>query len=1201
MLSLQDKYNYNIFMKKFLLPLRNIFVGLSVLCVGAYLCAYLLLPFSLNSKDYSTLITKEVKRAANLDLVIIDYKASVSPKLNLTFNAKEVQLFYPNKVQILDLKDANLDFSTLALFRKEFQIQKISASKLQISTKLLKNGKFSLQDYLEKNYKNDEKAKLKLSSKIPEVEFKEIIIKIKDEKSGQKFKLHDNNFRISKSLLSGLDVISTSGSLYYFDEKYFSHKVKLTVPETFFDNLKFKPIIISVDNLQKHKPHGTIAADLRIAGTKNNEIYGFVNIDNFTIIADKKKLPPSYFHLSFDKDKGVLDSAFYAAKDENVLMNAKFNTGHNNKVYMKCSTKMIHLNNLKPVAVAIFDLLRIPNKLGEFSVSGFAVADFEVETDMKTVKSIGHLKIADSQIKHKDLPLAITGISADVDFANNNIKIRDSKMFVNAQPVELKGKIDSNAYANIVLSAKNLNLPNLINAFDFLKPAKDLTILCGNFSMDAKIKGQLKTAAPDISAQITGLSAKHTKSKSKVSFETINAVVTDAAINKYKGIIKLNGLKYSNDSLSSYVSSSGITVEFNEKDLGVVPSKLLYDKASVTIEGSVKDYKTSPSSVFRAFGTVDTGLLKSFFPDNVDVYNKGVLPIGLQIVSANNAVDAECNVLASEDAYISPVLFSGIGNSVFHLKAVIKDGTIKIKDSGLFYPPKSLKLSDKLNTLNLRKIVLLSGDIKNNSLQDFRVSIPEKLRVKSPPVQNLELNGNIRLNGNLNSPLIQGVLNISNILMPSFEAKNIDLHFDKKNINMTLTGAKIENTTFNIQADASSDFLKTNLINNLRVTAEYVDIDNLIKLSSLLPQAKYSPGTEAPFDIAKGSVLIKNIKLNRIKASQVVSDMRIKNNVMYFDNLRANAYGGNAAAKITYNFPYLSTYAKIQARNLDSALAATALLPIGNQVSGKLNFDSEITMSGLTESQQLKTMRGDAHILITNAMLGPLGRFEHFLHAQNLLSQKFIYASLNSAKRAIAPKNTGYVDNLKGTLKFNNGYIHISPLTTSGPQMSMYVSGNINMLTEIVDVEILGKVSPDVSDSVGALGDVTLKNFIDEHTKYGETVSALFKTYNTELPEMDISKIPPLSSSFKAETKNFRVLIEGDPQSVKSIKSFTWVNPSSSMSKIIEETKTENPVPKLPQIQNIQPVIKSPETVQQPSSPVSQPAGFLDSIPDNFE
>ena len=250
-------------------------------------------------------------------------------------------------------------------------------------------------------------------------------------------------------------------------------------------------------------------------------------------------------------------------------------------------------------------------------------------------------------------------------------------------------------------------------------------------------------------------------------------------------------------------------------------------------------------------------------------------------------------------------------------------------------------------------------------------------------------------------------------------------------------------------------------------------------------------------------------------------------------------------------------------------------------------------------------LKGKADVLVNNAHLGQLGRFEHFLYAQNLLSQRLIYASLNSAKQAISPKDTGFVTYLKGVIRFSSGYAHLNPVLTAGPQMSMYITGYINFLNNYTDLQILGKVSSEVSSSTGLLGSMTIKDFLDEHTKYGSAAAKLFNSCNSEIPEMDLSKIPSLSPDYKYQTKNFRVLIEGDPDNVSSVKSFTWVNPIGTKRKLIEqnnikstETKIENNQRQSQENttaeQNTQPRQKTVTAV-----PSSQP-GFLDSIPDYF-
>ena len=1196
-------------MNKFLLPLRNILLVLIALGGFCYLLLYVFLPFALNSKDYSGLIAEEFKKNCALELRIKGYKVAVSPSLNITLKAQKVEIYYPSKIQVLDMKDVDLDFSTLALLKKEFRLQKITCSKLQISTKLLKNGKFSIQDYLEKHYKPDENSMLKFSDKLPQVVFDEVLVKVKDEASAKKFKICAKNFKIAKGKLSNLDLISAAGGLYYFDDKYFDYNLKLSVDDKFFRNLKIKPIHISVDNFEKHRPRGVLDVNLKILSQGKNEISGHVNIDKFTFIADKKRLPSSYFHILIDKNTAVLQSEFYASKNEKALISSKFNINPLNKIYLKCSTKMIHLANLQPILIALADIFCIPNNLDEFSASGYAIADFELETDFKKIKSSGNLKISDARIKHKNLPFNISSIQADIDFANNNVLVNSSRMLINNQLAKLSGKIDSDANCDLILIADKLNLANIMNAFEFLRPYKDLKVLSGTFSMNAIVKGSLNSVKPNIEILITKFVAAHDKSSSKFYIDQIESKIKNASVEKYDGTLSVKNIRIQNKAFPDSINADKLEAIFNEKNINILPAKIVYDKASVTLSGSVNDYlKPSLNASLRLFGTVDTRVLHAFIPDSVSVCSKGVLPLGMQITFKNRTLQLESNILASKEAYFAPFLMKELGNSVFHLNLKIVDNLVKFEDTGLYLPPASIKLSDKLKTSSLKKIISISGSIDSGRL-NLTLSVPEFVKISFEPVKNASLKGELRLTKNIESPELQGVLHICELYASNLYVKNIDLRLEKKFVKLFFSNVKIGNSLLNLYADTGIDLFKTKSLDNLTVVAENIDIEDLIRLSLILPQAKYAPGSAPFFDVKRGKVNVKNLKLNRIKLSNLSSDLRLRGNILSFDNVRANAYGGNVAANLTYNLAYLSTVAKIQARGLDAALAAVAIFPLDSQISGKLDFDSDISMSGVSEAQQLKTMRGTADILVSKALLGPLGQFEHFLHAQNLLSQKVIYASLNSAKRAIAPKNTGYVDYLKGRLKFDNGYIRFTPLLSSGPQMSMYVSGNVNMLTQIVDLEILGKVSPDVSDSIGPLGDLTLKNLLDEHTNYGSTIEKLFNSCNTELPQMDISKIPPLSSG-AGDAKNFRVLINGEPQSIKSIKSFTWVNPLGSVKKINEsagfDSKLQNVNPQ-PASQNkvntSSPAqSKVPATVIPEANSSSAPSGnsFLDSIPDDF-
>ena len=158
------KFSYKnifVFLKKF-------FLSILVIVLLTYIAIYLLLPFLLNRNDYSQKITETVKNQTGLVLIIKNYKINVSPKLEITIKADEINLFYPDKKQILSINKGEFNVSSLYLLKKEIKINKIKADKFQFSTKLLKDNQTSIQAYIEKNIKNKDKT-FTLSKNTPKI------------------------------------------------------------------------------------------------------------------------------------------------------------------------------------------------------------------------------------------------------------------------------------------------------------------------------------------------------------------------------------------------------------------------------------------------------------------------------------------------------------------------------------------------------------------------------------------------------------------------------------------------------------------------------------------------------------------------------------------------------------------------------------------------------------------------------------------------------------------------------------------------------------------------------------------------------------------------------------------------------------------------------------------------------------------------
>lgn len=1200
--------------------LKKIIIFILACLLTGYLSLYLALPYFLNKNDYSKILTENIKKRTGIILFIHNYKLYVAPNLDLSLKAEEIQGFYPDKKQFIDIKNSDINISTIYLLKKELKINKIKAEEFQFSTKLLKNGKTTFQLYMEKHLKDYINQSVPFSKKLPNVDIKKYIIKLKDDESGQKFTLRGNNFKVVQNIDFNYINFDTHGELYCFDKKYLKYNIKLAAPKVLFLDIHNNIFDISADELYKYNLYAEMDADVKIHEKDQKIAYlsGKINIDNFTLKLPAQKLPPSYFHIKLDKGRAVLNSKFYTAQNESSDIFANIKLTKPLDIDMKCKCSNVQISNLQRLAIPLAELLKIKNNLTDFKTEGLISADFNVRTDFKSLHSNGTLKIKNANISHKNIPLKINGINALVDFSNNNVKIKQSDVLVNNQPVKVTGTIDSKANGDILVTSKNLDLNHILNAFPFLNLQKNIIVKSGKLSFTAKIKGKLSECAPQINVYITNFGAEEIKNKIKL---TVKELLIDAKTNKdkYSGNIILKDILCSSKLMpftSNTINTQSLSAKFDNKNLVLNPSKINTGNARLIVSGNIYDYASNPKITVNASGTVDTSLIKSFVPSDINLYSKGYLPVKAVLVSNIKNTKLKLDILANPNNYITPVLIKSFDktNTLTSLQAKITGNELIIEDLSLYYANGINGLSGDVNKLKLKKAINVKGKI-NNSAQEFNnlhISVPDSLCISIPAINTSSalVTADIIVNGTANKPVLNGTVSISALDVPQYyiKAQNILILLSKSFISTQINSLKIKGMDFSVEIITPFDVLVSKQINNFVLSAGYVDMDYLMKLMQILPffeQSKYAPGTEFPYIIQNGKLNIKSFKMGQIKANNITSELSSKKNILYLKRMFSDAYGGKAAGNITYNFPYNSIHADIQGRHMDAASAAKDFLPEQQKITGRLNFDASVDMLGTEYEQQIKTLKGKADILINNGHLGQLGRFEHFLYAQNLLSQRLIYASLNSAKQAISPKDTGFVTYLKGIIKFSSGYAYLNPVLTAGPQMSMYITGTINLLNNYTDLQILGKVSSEVSSSMGILGSMTIKDFLDEHTKYGPTAAKLFNSCNSEIPEMDLSKIPSLNPDYKYQTKNFRVLINGDPENVSSVKSFTWVNPVGTKKKLLEQSNvktTDSTVDKsaiMPQIPT-----PLPQNTQMNSKPVSETTsaqpGFLDSIPDYF-
>ncbi len=198
-------------------------------------------------------------------------------------------------------------------------------------------------------------------------------------------------------------------------------------------------------------------------------------------------------------------------------------------------------------------------------------------------------------------------------------------------------------------------------------------------------------------------------------------------------------------------------------------------------------------------------------------------------------------------------------------------------------------------------------------------------------------------------------------------------------------------------------------------------------------------------------------------------------------------------------------------------------------------------MVGFSKRELLNSLKGDLKFIISNGKMGVLGKFEHLLYAQNIVSNNVFKTSLNLVARAIMAKNTGVYRYMKGKIYFSDGWANIGFVKTSGPSMSLYMTGRYNLLYNTANLTILGRISDDVVRILGPVGEFSVSKAISSIPKIDEISSSMVSQLSTNPNYENISEIPYLTPRTEFKTKEFKVIIDGEVQKQSSVKSFKWL------------------------------------------------------------
>lgn len=529
--------------------------------------------------------------------------------------------------------------------------------------------------------------------------------------------------------------------------------------------------------------------------------------------------------------------------------------------------------------------------------------------------------------------------------------------------------------------------------------------------------------------------------------------------------------------------------------------------------------------------------------DNVNIFNK---QSNTRISASKAVLNVDANNQGNiqiTSVKISPQIPAAI--SVPKIVLVLNNNEIYIEKTNLYVNQIKTILSGKISSLRT-----------NPQLNTITVSIPNQLSVpiEGYPNSKIILSGSLILNGNLNQPKLQGHFDIPLIKIPTISTtlKDTTLQINK-DLTLNCPQIQVSDSLMKLDVLVKNDLSKGVLVKNANFSAQTLNLNTILPIFKSLPR-----GLNANTNIAvlKGKNNIEVFKAGAVVASNINSTLSMKNNILFLDNLSGEAYLGKIGGSATYEIPNRKVHLNMQGRGLSANPAITAIMRKNDDINGILDFDSNISMIGFKKPELLNSLKGNLNFIISNGKMGVLGKFEHLLYAQNVISNNIFKGSLNIVARAITAKNTGVYKYMKGKIIFSNSWANIGFVKTSGPSMSLYMTGRYNLIYNTANLVILGRISDDVVRVLGPIGEFSVDKAISSIPKIGGITSSLINQLSTNPHYENTSQIPDLTPKTDFKTKEFKVIIDGEVQKQSSVKSFKWLATPTAVQVDYEKPET---------------------------------------------
>lgn len=1105
-------------------------IGIGVLCGAAaftalYYGALISLPNVVDLNKYKDSVAQAIEKETGFKVACedISFKKSLTPCLKI--HMYHTLVLYPDNEVFLKLKEVDLKVKILPLIFKKVVIKDAKLTRPIINITLYKDFSTSLEKYIDVN-KSIKTNGFNFDSLIYDTVCERYKIKFNDETTNKVFYLEGDELLLKDLKLNDKAHVALKGSIFEGETEYIKYDIDvisaLNSDKKQFTFSPFKPLL---ESKMKADILGHLVID------KSNNINGNLKVSDLSLTLDNMLLSGNEANLTFKGKEVDIDAKLHTSKTDSAKVNGKLNFGAKKYIDFNTTAKNINLENLLKIVSEVSEILNIQNPLSDIKLKGFLDADFNLNSDFKKLKSSGTAKLINTIISHKSLPYSISDINANINLNDNKIKIEKAEAKVNNTPIQIQGVINEDVTFDINAISNDLELKTIVNLFN-LNNNLPINVLGGKLSFDSKISGILnKSFLLNSTINLSNLKLKDKEYGYPIDVKTLN-LTFKGDDKKYNGEVLCSDIAIRAQKEKIFLSD--LNVLFDNKKITIPKSKIT-SLGEIEFSGVINDYIKKPTGYLDFKGKVSSSKIASLFKEQLKLPYKalGNIDVNGRASYLDDKLNIKSKFTADKDNYLSYVVVQELlgKESIFDIDMNISSNEVDIKNLSIY--EKSAATTEKQ-----KHFVDISGGVllaKTPIMKDLKVSIPSTISIATNFFggEEISLSADLILNKTINSPDILGDAKIYKYNLKRYltSLKNADISLDKDNIRIIAPDVVMNDSSFNLVADVNPTFNFNDIVvSNLQLNSMKLDLNSLFSLI----ENERNPFAESKLTVKKGALTVSDLKILDLKAKDISADIVIEKNILELSNILAQAYSGTIEGVVGYSFNQGKLMANLVGKNIDIKDSLYDLCKLKDNLAGRADFGAKFSILAGEYNTALQSLTGNMQFNAKNGKMGTLGKFEYYLYAQNLFYHGLLNATLNRIADAVVHDNTAHFREASGNVFFQNGYLITDGIQTIGNDMSLFVKGRHNMITNQANIDIYGRISDEIKNKLGSFGNVSISEMLTSQTnkKYTNVVTQ---------PDYVMNKIPILYKQPYAKTNTFRVNIYGDIDSLSAINSFEWI------------------------------------------------------------